>query len=240
MKFKKIMSVVLTICLVAITSVVSYANSPVISIDVTNFEKSSEIIVPIRISQNPGICGATISIQYDNNLILKDVQKGDALQNLTMTKSGDLSLNPIKIAWDGLESDNSNGVMALLKFETPDKSGEYSISISYNEGDIINDKLNPINISTLPGKIIIPSNKKVTVNISDKTVVLEGDENSTGSVFVAFYNSKNQLISLEIFNSEDHVINVQKNNSASKAKIMWFESIKTIKPICACKQVTFK
>ena len=81
--------------------------------------KEDSVTVPISISDNHGICGASISVTYDKALTLTGIQGGDGLSSLTMTRPGDLTANPVIILWDGVNADTSNGNIALLTFTVP-------------------------------------------------------------------------------------------------------------------------
>lgn len=73
---------------------------------------NEEILVPIKISNNTGICGATLSVSYDDSLSLKSISTGDAFSSLIMTKPGNLTANPFNLVFDGIEADTTNGVIA--------------------------------------------------------------------------------------------------------------------------------
>ncbi len=76
-----------------------------------------DVTIPLSISNNVGLTGLALSIGYDSNaLTLTEITKGEALTSLTFTKPGSYTLNPIKLIWDGMDADNSNGSIVLLKF----------------------------------------------------------------------------------------------------------------------------
>ena len=103
--------------------------------------------VPITLSGNSGICGANIVISYDKNLQLTGITKGSALSSLSMTKPGSIASNPFAVVWDGMEADSTNGTIAVLTFKTPSNAGKYSINVSYDEGDIVDGTLSPVNVT---------------------------------------------------------------------------------------------
>lgn len=129
----------------------------VISIDHVVAKTEESVEVPVKIANNKGVCGVTITIDYDQTLILTDVSSGMALSSLTMTKPGNLNEKHIKILWDGIEPDDSNGEIALLTFKNPQKSGTYNIKVSYEIGDIIDGNLNPVEADMVDGSIYIKS-----------------------------------------------------------------------------------
>lgn len=126
-----------------------------ISVDQIVTESADLISVPIRIEGNTGICGAALSIKYDKNLILTSIEKGEALPALTLTKSAELSSNPQKLVWDGIDSDSTNGVIAKMYFKVPEKCGTYNVEISYEQGDIVDGNLQAIDVNVQNGYIMI-------------------------------------------------------------------------------------
>ena len=128
---------------------------PTMSIDNITAEPGADVKVPIAIKDNPGVCGAVISISYDDKLSLTNIVSGSAFSSLFMTKPGDMSAAPLRLLWDGLENDLSNGEIAVLSFTAPDEPGEYEITLSHEDGDIINSDLNPVDILLDNGSITV-------------------------------------------------------------------------------------
>lgn len=115
--------------------------------------KEDSVTVPISISDNKGICGASISVSYDKALTLTGIQGGDGLSSLTMTRPGDLTANPVIILWDGVNADTSNGNIALLTFTVHETEGNYPVTVSYEDGDIVDGDLNPVALEIVNGGI---------------------------------------------------------------------------------------
>lgn len=111
------------------------------------------VVVPISIADNTGICGASISVSYDKALTLTDIQGGDGLSSLTMTRPGDLTANPVIILWDGVNADASNGNIALLTFTVPEIEGDYPVTVFYEDGDIVDGDLNAVELNVVNGSI---------------------------------------------------------------------------------------
>ena len=148
----------LTVALVIGASFTSFAadqNTPSITVNQVTAEGGTSVDVPISISGNPGICGATISVSYDTSLTLTKVVGGEALSGLDMTKPGKLTANPIKILWSGTEEDSSNGTIAVLTFTTPKSPGAYPVQVSYDSGDIMNGSYLPVDFQVTNGGITI-------------------------------------------------------------------------------------
>lgn len=120
-------------------------------------EAGEEVKIPLTLSDNPGLLGATVSVSYDDKLTLTNVIKGEAFTGLTMTKPGDYSANPVRVVWIGIEPDSSNGVIANLVFTAPEEAGTYPIVLTYEPGDIIDADLEEANISMVNGSVTVES-----------------------------------------------------------------------------------
>lgn len=155
---KKIYAIISGLILILLASTSVFADDVINSkIEVANVEADSatEVEVPVSISDNVGICGATLTISFDSDLVLKGISRGDGLSSLVMTKPGDLSMNPVKVLFDGETADTSNGVMFMLKFETPEKGGVFQIAITCEEGDVIDGDINPVSVEITNGSITV-------------------------------------------------------------------------------------
>lgn len=153
-KLRMLIMTALITAMLPVSMICAHADNDItISIDELESAAGESVSVPIRIANNTGVCGATITIDYDENLVLTGVDKGEALETLVMTKPGRLTDNPVRIMWDGLEEDNTNGIIAVLTFTAPSEPGNYNIQVSYDDGDIVNGDLIPLNVTTQNGGI---------------------------------------------------------------------------------------
>lgn len=208
---------------------------PTITVGNVTTSSGGSISVPVQISNNTGICGATISILYDEELVLTAVEKGTALASLTMTNPGKLSDNPINIGWDGMDADTSNGIIAILTFTVPDVSGSYQIVPSYTGGDVVDGALQPVNLKMNKGQITVGGISEVTVKVDGKRVTLKNDSGDSGKILVAFYAEGGKLISLKDFLPQSEPIEVDNIESASYAKVMWWNNLSMMKPLCEAR-----
>ena len=117
--------------------------------------KSVDVIISLE--NNPGITGAILTINYDENFTLTNVQSGEALSSLTFADLAVPYLNPIRLSWDGLTDDTTNGVLVTLTFSIPDGTevGEYPVTITYDSDDIYNEDFNDVPIKVIDGKISV-------------------------------------------------------------------------------------
>ncbi|MBQ3425643.1 MAG: hypothetical protein IJH37_00680 [Clostridia bacterium] len=212
-------------------------NNPIVSTDEVNVNNGGSVDVPIRISGNTGICGATFSVSYDERLTLTKITKGTALSSLAMTNPGNLSANPARIVWDGMEQDESNGIIATLTFTVPDNAGKYDVNISYDDGDIVDGNLSPVDLDISNGFIKVVSSNQITVKVNDKSVLLSGSE-SEGKIIVAFYDDNRNLISVNLYDVDN--IQTTCSESTSYAKVMWWNSSSSMKPMCDAQTINFR
>lgn len=181
-KFYSIISFLALALLLNVTNVHAESVQTALTVNQVKTEKNANVDVPIRISNNTGICGVTLMVSYDEKLELVNVSRGEALSTLEMTKPGNYQTNPVKILWDGMEADNTNGEIVVLTFRTPNEEGVYPITVKYENGDIIDGQLTPVELDVTNGMITVESNKDEPEKESDqKTEQTTGAEQKAGT-----------------------------------------------------------
>lgn len=213
--------------------------TPTISIGSTTAKAGSQVKVPISISGNTGICGASLEISYDSALVLSDISAGAALSSLVMTKPGNISSNPFKLVWDGLDADSSNGTIAVLTFTAPTETGSYNISAAYTDGDIVDGDLSPVDMKINQGQIKVEAAESITVEIGGNEVHLP-EVISSNNILIAFYENSGTMISVKNYSAKDIPIKVTNTQNAAYAKVMVWESLNTLKPVCDAQTVNLK
>ena len=156
-----------------------------------------------------------------------------------MTRPGNLLSNPIKIIWDGLEADNTNGSIAILSFITPNEAGEYNISVAYEQGDIVDGNLDPIKINTKSGTITVEEPQKINVNISGKQVLIGDNSNSDQKVIISYFDDQGLLKSIKTYPVADEIQD-EANHDASFAKVMLWNSLTKMRPMCTTETVNLR
>ncbi|MBQ1947827.1 MAG: hypothetical protein II359_04385, partial [Clostridia bacterium] len=154
---KKIILGLIVFVLLSCSAAVSFAQA-VLTVESRETEAGASVKIPLMLSGNTGICGATFRIQYHAALSLSGIETGTALQSMTMTKPGDMSANPFNLVFDGLEEDSTNGSIAVLTFAAPTTPGVYPVEISYAEGDVVDGILNPVSLRMNSGSITVKGN----------------------------------------------------------------------------------
>lgn len=144
-------------------------------------DPGTTVSVDVSITNNPGILGTVIKINYDDDLVLKAASAGEAFSPLTMTKPGQYK-NGCKFGFDGqdLEADDiKDGTILTLTFEVPADGGagqEYGIHVTLDSP--VDVYLNPVNVTTTPGSIKITggtSSDAIPESLSATKGVIEYD-----------------------------------------------------------------
>ncbi len=109
-----------------------------IAVRASNVEANggSRVEVPITLSGNTGITGICLIVNYHADLKLISYQRGEGLSSLEFTPGGDISADPIRFLWDGMDDDTTDGTIVTLVFEVPNKTAEYGVQLSCDQGDI--------------------------------------------------------------------------------------------------------
>ena len=140
----------------------------------------NEVNVNITIQENPGIAGATLSVQYDPKLTLIGAENGEAWNKLAFTAPAKFE-NPSTFLWDSERGmTNADGTVLKLKFQISDQavSGDkLSVNVSYVSGDIYNENLETVNLQVVNGCVTIAdyipgdANGDKVVNGKDVTTI---------------------------------------------------------------------
>lgn len=103
---KKIISLFMSILMLMLCvfqiNVLADENAPMIIVESVSDSPGATVDVAVKVKNNPGILGATLTFTYDKELTLVDATAGDAFSVLTMTKPGKYT-SPCKFTWDGQE-----------------------------------------------------------------------------------------------------------------------------------------
>lgn len=211
-------------------------DSPALTVGQTITQPGTSVSVPIQISGNTGICGATLSVRYDDNLVLTNIEKGTALAGLTLTKPGNLSANPVNLVWDGLEPDITNGTVAVLTFAAPNKNGVYNIAVSYGDGDILDGNLLPVTMKVNQGRIVVATPNDTVVEIGGTGVTIPTKEHMGAAILVAFYNNTGGMVEVQSYLAAGEKITINNDaGSATQVKVMLWDAARALKPLCDFK-----
>lgn len=185
MKHNRVLVLLTILCLLLSTFSVNFAfadsdtnESVVLSVGQVDSAPGETVDVNLSIKNNPGVLGATLKIEYDEGLTLVKAENGSAFSQLTMTLPGKLS-SPCKFVWDGQEISPDkifDGDILKLTFQVGEDvatGSKLEVKASYDDGDIIDGNLNPIELTVNNGYVSIDDyiagdlNGDKKVNVSD-------------------------------------------------------------------------
>ena len=154
------------------------ADAPTLTFGDMQAKSGGTVVVPLAISNNPGLAGLSILVSYDSVLTLNGLEVGEALTELDFTNPKTLTANPLKLLWDGVDADASNGAILYLTFTVAENAeeGDYSISATYDAGDIYDGDMNDVDVVITAGKVTVKNSTPGDVNddgiINGKDVTL--------------------------------------------------------------------
>ena len=156
---------------------------PLLHINSVNAKEGEDVLVPVSIENNYGICGATVVITYDSALRLTSAQAGSAFNSLIFTKPGNLNETTLTFLWDGLEADDSNGDILILTFQAPAQPGSYEINAGYEPGDYIDGNLNDLDVDIVSGVLTVSGETAKPDLILPNSLTYIGEEAFMGGTF---------------------------------------------------------
>ena len=95
--------------------------------------------IPITLKKNPGVLGVEFDLSYPEQLIIENIERGKALSSMEFAHSASLSKNPITLAWDAIDADYENGVIANLSVHVPEGTEEGDYNFAMEIETIFND-----------------------------------------------------------------------------------------------------
>lgn len=167
MKGKKVLSIILSLAMIitffAPVKIQAATKTATLTVEEVKAVNGDTVEVKAKITDNPGIMGAVIKVEYDDGLELVDSKSGDAFATMSMTKPGKY-VSSCKFVWDAMDMSSDSikdGDALVLSFkvsDTVDVGTELGIRLSYTDGDVIDSNLNPVNLIIKNGKVIVVDN----------------------------------------------------------------------------------
>lgn len=175
MKHSRLTALILTILmLTGVFCQTASAAACGFSVDTVTAKAGETAEVCVRLSDNPGILGAIITMNYDSALTLEAAAPGRALSGLTMTPPGQF-VSPCNFVWDGVGTpDTADGVLLTLTFRLPEDArtgAEYAVSVSLTEDNIIDGNLTPLVCRTTAGAIRVGASQSPVVTTAKQDPV---------------------------------------------------------------------
>ena len=131
-----------------------------IKVENISAQQGSTAEVAISIQNNPGVLGATLTIEFDEGLTLLDAASGEAFAALAMTKPGSF-VSGCKFSWDGesiADEDILDGTILTLSFKVAEDIANYTelgVRVSYQYGNVVDSNLQPIELAISNGRIVV-------------------------------------------------------------------------------------
>jgi len=145
---------------------------PVLTVDGKYASPGQNVSVEVKVSNNTGIFGAILSLEYDSKLTLTEAAAGEAFSELVFTLPGAYT-SPCNFVWDGqAEPAAKDGTVLKLTFAVSEEAAaneKLAVNISYENGDVVDGNFDAIE----------PEIKNGYVNIID---YIPGDVNGDGLI----------------------------------------------------------
>lgn len=128
------------------------------------------VSIAVNLDSNPGIAGATFSVNYDDVLTLESVDDKSVLPGTMI--AGQVGTKPYTMLWYGSNDSTKTGCFVILNFRVADNAKEGSYNVSISCSDASNEK---------GADVTIPSTSAV---VTVKSARLPGDVNGDGKVSI--------------------------------------------------------
>ena len=154
-KNKSILSLLLVI-LLSISMIPAHATGVVISADNCEAIPGSTLSVPIYISNNSGIMGFKIVVNYNpDNLTPTSITYGNILSGSMQDNiDGNMVNGSINVFWAGTENMTDEGILFYVNFiVSKNASGNDRISLDYGQADTFNENYNDVSLACVAGNI---------------------------------------------------------------------------------------
>ena len=172
---KKILLVVLSIALIFCTANVVFAeNEPSITFESVEAQRGQTVDLTVTMENNMGLWGMDLLLNYDREkLQLVDVKNGTVFGRDEEWVPGDLNGQKYVLSYASNEfSDiHNNGVVAVLTFKVLEtaENGDYTVTATYNGGDIININFDELTFKINDGKITVKDVAENAPSATDAT-----------------------------------------------------------------------
>ena len=199
--------------------------------DVKLIEES--ILVPVKISDNPGIMGFKVKVEYNTDLLLVDrVIQGSVLKKGSFFSNVGLTKGEFEIIWYNttqVDEDGSLFVLSVSPTSEFEEEGKTEIKLSYSQADTFNQQYDDVqfdckNISVYYGG---DTQKSITVTYADD----KADDEPTDIQMISAVNTalKNKEIE-KIDEIDDSVVDeVNKNiNTILGTNVIYYDTVEEI------------
>lgn len=172
MKNNKILRRLQCLCLTLLLMFTMLGATPVYATGVTEItfgevmaKVGDEVEIPVTIENNPGITSFRFRVAYDmDGLELLSVEKGSVLTSGTLSSTTNKEAETMTFHWFAENNVVGDGEIVLLKFKISENArGDYPLTVTYLENDIVNENWDTIPFTVVEGKISTGSTVSGTV-----------------------------------------------------------------------------
>ena len=179
-----------------------------------------EVVVPVKIVNNPGIATFRFRVSYDvNSLEFVSAEKGSVLTSGTMSNTTNAEEETMTFLWYSVSNVTGDGEIALLKFKILNENkSEYPVTVKYLPEDLLNEDWQQIPYTVNDGKISIGafgysiSGTIKSFGSETDPVTLKLLENNS---VISTITSTNGLYAFYSLPSGSYIIEVSKTNHAT-------------------------
>lgn len=174
-----------------------------ITVESNSAMPNSTVNVNVIIKDNPGIVGASITVNNTDELTLVDANSGPAFEALSFAKPGSFS-NKNTFVWDAetvTADDIKDGVILTLSYKISAGAkidSNYPITVDCEYGDVINAELEPVETEIVNGDITV-------IDYMPGDVNQDGKITTTDVVFIRRYMTGGYT--LNVFNENAADVN---------------------------------
>lgn len=161
------------------------ATGTTLDVETVEAAPGSSVSVDVSISNNPGILGMALQVDYDDALTLTGGVSGDAFSALTMARPGKY-VSGCRFTWDGLDlgpSDIKDGTVLTLAFDVAaDATPGATLPIDITCSGPVDAGLNAVDVSVKNGAIKVSGESPVAAEAESLTVSKDVTEYNVGDV----------------------------------------------------------
>ena len=147
-----------------VISAIAHADyTPIVTVENKTVHRGQTFTIDVDLTNNEGLISLYLTLNYDSSVMkLLNVEQGNALSSLTFTNTNTQTelgygVLPFNMLWDGRKSDNSNGNIIRLTFESFSTAeiGTYPITLTYDATNTNSEYGKPIAINIVNGSVTI-------------------------------------------------------------------------------------
>ena len=139
---KKIIPILLIIAIIFSQTIFAVASdSAIVSAEDMVISKGETILVPVNITNNPGIMGFKITVGYSENVLeITSVTRGNLTPKGNFNDSLGKSKGEFSVVWNATENIKRNGSLFVIGLRAKDSLlGSTRISLSFSQEDTFNE-----------------------------------------------------------------------------------------------------